>query len=140
MTRKTIGALAEATGVKIPTIRYYEAVGLLPKPVRSTGNRRLYGAEAIKRLRFIRHARELGFEVAAIRQLLDMSGQPDQSCEQADMLARQHLEEIDSRIIRLKALRGEIGRMLEQCQHGHIGECRVIEVLADHAHCRHTQH
>lgn len=64
-----IGALSQQTGVKVPTIRYYEGVGLLPAPDRTESNRRTYGPDAVSRLRFIRHARELGFEVDAIRQL-----------------------------------------------------------------------
>jgi DNA-binding transcriptional MerR regulator len=67
MSDIAIGELPRQTGVKVPTIRYYEGVGLLPKPPRTESNRRLYGEVSIKRLRFIRHARELGFEIEAIR-------------------------------------------------------------------------
>lgn len=66
----TIGKLGEAAGVKVPTIRYYEQIGLLPEPDRSAGNQRLYGQSALDRLAFIRHARELGFPLDAIRDLL----------------------------------------------------------------------
>ncbi len=76
MTDVPIGEAARRSGVKVPTIRYYEEVGLLPEPPRSEGNRRLYGETHLQRLAFIRHARELGFEVDAIRTLLDLQDSP----------------------------------------------------------------
>src|SRR4051812_10160019 len=98
-----IGGLAEQTGVKVPTIRYYESVGLLHPPPRTESNRRTYGPEDVKRLRFIRHARDLGFEVEAIRQLLSLTDEPTRSCAEADAIARQHLADIESKIARLLA-------------------------------------
>ena len=130
-----IGALSRETGVKAPTIRYYEEVGLLPAPDRAENNRRTYGPETVQRLRFIRHARELGFEVEAIRQLLSLGADPRQSCEEADGIARAHLADIEVKIARLTALRAEVQRMLEQCAHGEVRDCRVIEVLGDHSLC-----
>jgi DNA-binding transcriptional MerR regulator len=130
MTALAIGTLARRTGVKVPTIRYYESIGLLPAPERTGSNRRAYGAEAERRLRFIRHARELGFEVATIRQLLELADQPDRSCAEVDSIARAHLSDIESKIARLKALRSEVRRMIDQCARGRISNCRVIEVLA----------
>lgn len=132
---RPIGYLAEATGIKVPTIRYYEQIGLLPLPPRSQGNRRLYPEAAIQRLRFIRHARELGFEIDAIRQLLDMADQPDQSCADADSIARRHLADIESKIARLTALGEEVRRMTEDCSQSSVRQCRVIQVLADHGQC-----
>jgi DNA-binding transcriptional MerR regulator len=134
-----IGGLSRQTGVKAATIRYYESVGLLPAPLRSDSNRRLYGPEMVDRLRFIRHARELGFEVDAIRQLLDLSDQPEHSCAAADAIARRHLAEINSRMKRLGALKREVRRMLDECAQGRIAECRVIDVLSHHEHCLHHQ-
>lgn len=136
----TIGALAAQTGVKVPTIRYYESIGLLPEPPRTDSNRRTYDDAAARRLRFIRHARELGFEVDAIRQLLSLADDPGQPCAQADALARTHLADIESKIARLEALRAEVRQMVEQCAHGQVRTCHVIEVLADHAHCLHDHH
>lgn len=135
-----IGALAQATGVKVPTIRYYEEVGLLPAPDRTESNRRTYGPSAVRRLSFIRHARELGFEVDAIRQLLALADDPHRPCHEADGIARAHLTDIDSKIRRLTALRAEVRRMVDQCAHGEIKDCRVIEVLADHDQCLSDQH
>ncbi|NJO54658.1 MAG: MerR family transcriptional regulator, partial [Bacteroidales bacterium] len=70
MRSMSIGELSRQTGVKVPTIRFYEEIGLLPPPPRTASNRRVYGTDAVQRLSFIRHARELGFEVEAIRALL----------------------------------------------------------------------
>ena len=131
----TIGKLGEAAGVKVPTIRYYEQIGLLPEPDRSAGNQRLYGQSALDRLAFIRHARELGFPLDAIRDLLSLSDRPDQSCAAADVIARAQLAEVESRLARLTALKGELERMVVQCAGGRIADCRVIVVLGDHSLC-----
>jgi DNA-binding transcriptional MerR regulator len=132
-----IGALSKATGVKVPTIRYYEEIGLLPTSPRTASNRRTYGADIVRRLAFIRHARDLGFEIEAIRQLLRLSADPAHPCADADAIARAHLADIDDRIARLTALRDEISRMVATCAHDTVATCRVIEVLADHGQCVH---
>lgn len=130
-----IGELARRTGVKVPTIRFYEQIGLIAAPPRTEGNQRRYGKAEIDRLNFIRHARDLGFEVDQIRELLAMSQEPQASCHQADSIAKAHLREVDRRIERLQALREELARMIDECGHGRICDCRIIEVLADHSHC-----
>ncbi len=132
----TIGALAEATGVKVPTIRYYEEVGLLPEPSRSRGNQRRYGREALERLTFVRQARELGFPLDAIRELLSLADRPEQPCDAADAIVRRQLRAVDARLTRLEALKTELERMLAECAGGRIETCRVIEVLSDHDRCR----
>ena len=134
-----IGQLAKRTAVKVPTIRFYEQIGLLPTPPRTEGNQRRYGKPEVDRLNFIRHARELGFEVDDIRELLAMSTEPQASCHQADSIARNHLAEVDRRIASLQALRSELSRMIDECGHGHICDCRIIEALADHSLCA-TEH
>ena len=135
----SIGEAARQSGVKVPTIRFYEQIGLLPAPPRSEGNRRQYDEKDLGRLAFIRHARELGFDVADIRELLTLTERPQSSCHEADSIAARHLREIEERITRLEALRGELKRMVEECGHGKVCECRVIQVLADHGRCeRHT--
>lgn len=136
----TIGRLARATGCKVQTIRYYEQIGLLPEPVRSEGNQRLYGQADIDRLTFIRHARELGFPLQAIRDLLSLSDEPDHSCEAADAIARAQLAEVEHRIARLQALKVELNRMVAECSGGRVSDCRVIEVLSDHSLCETPQH
>jgi DNA-binding transcriptional MerR regulator len=129
-----IGEAARQSGVKVPTIRYYEQIGLLPAASRTEGNRRLYDRRDLDRLAFIRHARELGFEVDAIRTLLSLQDEPEQSCAAADTIAKARLTEVDKRIASLNALRDELLRMVQQCASGRIGDCHVIETLADTSH------
>lgn len=136
----TIGHLARETGCKVQTIRYYEQIGLMPPPRRTQGNQRRYGPRHVERLAFIRHSRELGFPLDAIRELLSLADVPDRSCEAADRIAQGQLRQIESRIARLKSLESELRRMVVQCRGGRIAECRVIEVLGDHAHCLHEDH
>ncbi len=131
----TIGKLGQSAGVKVPTIRYYEQIGLLPEPERSGGNQRLYPRAALDRLAFIRHARELGFPLEAIRDLLSLADRPDQPCAAADAIAQAQLRAVRARIARLEALQSELERMIDQCACGTISDCRVIEVLGNHSHC-----
>jgi DNA-binding transcriptional MerR regulator len=135
-----IGTAALRCGIKVPTIRYYEDIGLLPAPARTASNRRLYGAADLRRLAFIRHARELGFEVEQIRTLLALQDAPQTSCATADAVARARLAEVNARIAGLNALKAELERMIEGCRHGRVAECRVIEVLADHRRCLSDEH
>ena len=136
----TIGRLGEAAGVKVPTIRYYEQIGMLPEPKRSAGNQRLYDRSALDRLAFIRHARDLGFPLEAIRDLLSLSDRPDQPCAAADAIAREQLAAVEARIARLTALKTELERMVSRCAQGTIADCRVIEALGDHSNCAPGQH
>lgn len=136
----TIGDLARATDCKVQTIRYYEQMGMLPAPMRTEGNQRRYAPEAVTRLRFIRHARDLGFSQDDVRQFLSLSGRQDAPCQEADAIARRHLEEVRRKIAMLKGLETELTRMTADCHHGTIADCRVIETLGDHSHCRHDHH
>lgn len=136
----TIGKLGAAAAVKVPTIRYYEQIGLLPPPERSAGNQRLYPGAALDRLSFIRHARDLGFPLEAVRDLLSLSDHPDRSCAAADAIAQTQLVAVRARITRLRALEAELERMVVQCAHGTIAGCRVIEVLGDHGLCAGGDH
>ena len=131
-----IGELSRRTAVKVPTIRYYEQIGLLPAAPRTDSNRRLYGQAEVDRLNFIRHSREVGFEIENIREFLAMSEQPQSSCHKVDSIANSHLIEIDRRIASLTTLKAELARMISECGRGRVCDCRIIEVLADHGHCR----
>lgn len=131
----SIGTASRLAGVKAPTIRYYEGIGLLPAPPRTDGNRRAFDAADVRRLTFIRHARELGFDLDAIRRFLALAGRPEQPCAEADAIARAHLADVESRISRLAALRDELRAMVERGAHGQVAECRVLEVLDDHDEC-----
>ena len=125
-----IGDLSQGTGVNIETIRYYERIGVLPKPARKSNGRRSYGEADAQRLGFVRHARDLGFDLASIRILLALQEQPEASCEDASRIAAEQLAAVESRIARLLNLRSELSRMVTECRHGVVAECRVIEALA----------
>jgi len=130
----SIGRLAKETGSKVQTIRYYEDIGLLPAPPRTAGNHRVYDERHVRRLSFIRHSRELGFSLDAIREMLTLSDLPDRPCETVDRIAQIHLDEVMEKIARLTSLKTELERMISRCKGGRISECRIIEVLADHSH------
>lgn len=132
-----IGELAVLSGVKVPTIRYYETIGLLPAPPRTEGNQRRYGQAALDRLRFIAHARAMGFPMPSIRAMLRIAAHPDDPCDDLDQLVRDRLAEVDDRLRRLTGLRAELDAMLASHAHGKVAECRVIEVLSDHDNCAH---
>jgi DNA-binding transcriptional MerR regulator len=136
----SIGKLGRAAGVKVPTIRYYEQIGLLRPATRSEGNQRLYERDALSRLAFIRHARDLGFPLEAIRDLLALQDDPHQPCAAADAIARAQLQAVNRRISQLNALRCELEKMVAQCAHGSVADCRVIEVLGNHDLCLHPDH
>lgn len=136
----SIGALAEQTDSNIQTIRYYEQIGLLPEPPRTEGGQRRYEPEAVRRLTFIRHARDLGFDIKAIRELMRLASAPDSPCGDADQIANAHLQAVKKKIARLGALRNELRRMVKDCGKGRIAECRVIESLSDHKLCTARRH
>ncbi len=136
----SIGDMAKTGDCKVQTVRYYEEIGLLPKPARSAGNQRIYTHAHRDRLRFIRHARELGFPLERIREILALGDEPSHSCVEVDQIARDHLRDVDSRIERLQSLRTELERMISECGANRVAECRVIEVLSDHNLCLHHEH
>jgi DNA-binding transcriptional MerR regulator len=135
-----IGQAAKRTGIKVPTIRYYEQEGLLAAPARSESGRRLYSEADIGRLAFIRHARVLGFELSAIRSMLDLSDHPDCSCAEVDRIASAHLQTVRARMLQLRRLERELKRMLAACEGGAVANCRIIETLADHSLCADNHH
>ena len=134
MRNVAIGEAARVSGVKVPTIRYYEQIGILLAPERTDSQRRLYDPTDLRRLAFIRHARELGFDLEAIRTLLSLQDDPDRSCGAADEIARARLAEVEQRIANLMSLKTELERMLAMCAEGRVADCRVIETLADPTH------
>jgi DNA-binding transcriptional MerR regulator len=125
-----IGIASAHSGVKVPTIRYYEQIGLLTTSPRTGGNQRRYDAADLRRLVFIRHARELGFKIDAIRALLTLQENPDQSCMEACAIARARLTEVELRIENLLSLKAELEGMISACSRERVAQCHVIEVLA----------
>jgi Cu(I)-responsive transcriptional regulator len=125
-----IGEIAAATGVNIETIRYYERERLVPPPGRTAANYRSYGDSHVKRLTFIRRARDLGFSLNQVRELLDLADDRDRPCEAVDAIAREQRRKVAKKIAELNALRRELDHLIGQCRHGRIAECRIIDALA----------
>lgn len=126
----TIGALAKATATNIETIRYYERIGLLPAPTRTAANYRTYGPSHLSRLSFVRRSRDLGFSIAAVRDLLRLDDRKRRDCASVGVIAHGHLAEIERKIRDLNALRRELRGLMTQCGNGRIDDCRVIEALS----------
>lgn len=126
-----IGELARVTAVKAETIRFYERIGLLPAPDRTESNYRDYCADDRERTVFIRNARRLGFEIADIRSLLGLAGQPGMDRGEVDRVATGHLEAVEQKIALLERLRSELRRMISQCRGGQISDCRIMNSLVD---------
>ncbi len=126
----SIGELARQTDTKVETIRYYERIGLLPVPERTAGNYRVYAETELNRLSFIRRARNLGFSIEQVHDLLALSDRRDQSCAEVDHITRNHLAEVERKIADLQALQRELSAMLGQCSKGTISQCLIIEALA----------
>lgn len=125
----TIGEMGKATNTKIETIRYYERIGLMPEPARTSSNYRDYGQAELGRLSFIRRSRDLGFSLDQVRALLGLSDDKNCDCAGIDRIANQHLLEVDRKIADLQALRRELKAVIDSCDGGTVAECRIIEAL-----------
>lgn len=125
----SIGDLARAAGTKAETVRYYERIGLLPAPARTSGNYRAYARSQLERLSFIRRARDLGFSLDQVRALLRLADDRSQSCAEVDRIAKLHLTEVERKIADLASLGEELRQLIEKCRHGTIAECRILDAL-----------
>ena len=126
-----IGDLAAATATKVNTIRFYEEIGLMRTAPRTASGRRLYSDEDLRRLRFIRHGRELGFDTSEIRSLLALSDEPQSDCGTATQIALGHLASVEKRIAQLRRLKRELKLIAESCRGGLVSDCRILEALGD---------
>ena len=124
-----IGDLARATDTKVETIRYYELAGLLAPPARTAGNYRSYGSDELERLSFIRRARDLGFALEEVRELLALADDRDQPCGAVDAVASSHLATLECKIADLSQLRDELARIIGGCRLGKVGDCKIIQTL-----------
>jgi MerR family mercuric resistance operon transcriptional regulator len=124
----SIGELARASGVGVETIRFWERGGLLPAPPRSPSGRRLYGPEAVERLRFVRHARALGFPLEEVRTLLAMAAGEAGGCEEVRALAERHLRAVRARIARLERMEAALETTLARCARGELS-CPLLAAL-----------
>ena len=127
----SIGEVAKATGIKVVTLRYYEQLGLVPAPARTAGNYRAYSEKDLRRLRFIRRCRDLGFTLDQVRELLRLSSQKNQECSEVDRITRRHLTDVEAKISDLKRLAKVLRRISSRCRgDGLIADCRIIEALS----------
>lgn len=125
-----IGKLAQHAGVAIDTVRYYERQGLLPPPERRSSGYREYGPQDVARLRFIRRAKDLGFTLQEIQDLLQLSASQHADRAEVRALARHRLADIEHRLRELEAMRTALARLVQHCSgHGPVGDCPIIENL-----------
>jgi MerR family mercuric resistance operon transcriptional regulator len=125
----TIGRLAEVTGVHVETIRYYEKIGMLAKPVRSAGGHRNYAPEHVATLSFIRRGRELGFPLEAIRDLMRLN-EGDVCCEKARAVTEAHRDDIRSKIADLRQLDRALSKLIDECQPTRWPDCPIMDALS----------
>ena len=121
--------LAERTGCNLETVRYYEKVGLLPEPPRTAGGYRSYDTTHERRLRFVLRARELGFSLDEIRELLRLVDERDRPCAEARDVAAIHLADVRAKIADLKRMERVLKSVVAQCGDGTLPECPLIETL-----------
>ncbi|MCX7561808.1 helix-turn-helix domain-containing protein [Sulfitobacter sp. F26204] len=124
----TIGKASERSGVNIETIRYYERIGVVPKPGRSAGGRRLYSPDEIAKLRFVRRCRDLGFPISVIQTFLSLTKQSSRSCGEVKTLAESHLDEINAKIENLTLLRKALLSLSANCDDG-TAACPMLDAL-----------
>ena len=126
----TIGKVASGAGLSIDTVRYYEREGLLEKPARTASGYRHYSSDAVARLRFIQQAKELGFSLSEIRELLALRIAPGKSCADVRAHAEHKIADVDRRIASLKRVRGALVKLTSACSgKGPVSQCPILEAL-----------
>lgn len=130
---QSIGAAARQTGCSVPTIRYYEQVGLLPAAARTEANQRQYDEAAIRRLTFIRRCREFGFSIEQVRELVGLAGQPDRDCAEVRDIAQAQLAAVRRKLVDLHALESDLSAFVTSCDTscagGPVACCTIFEDL-----------
>ena len=125
----TRGKLADLSGVNGETIRYYEKIALMPKTVRGDNGYRLYNEQHLKRLRFIRRARELGFNLKDIEELLSLADRKAYTCAEVQELAVRQLGDVKSKMHGLKKMERTLSKMVSECDGGSVPDCPIIDML-----------
>lgn len=128
----TIGVLARRTGCNVETIRFYEKIGVLPKPRRTESGRRIYGEDLVRRMTFIRRARELGFTLDEIRALLRLADARHVPCSEVKDMAIGHRADIQAKVADLRRMQSVLDTLIAQCQAGDQSGCPLIETLFSH--------
>ncbi len=124
-----IGEMSRQTGVNIETIRYYERIGVLPRPDRTEGGNRQYNHDQLKRLFFVKRCRGLGFSLDEIRALLEMVDRRDFTCNDVHTMTIDHLASVRRKLQDLKKLERALTKMADECSRGDVPECPVIDTL-----------
>jgi MerR family mercuric resistance operon transcriptional regulator len=124
-----IGEMSKRTGVNIETVRYYERIGLMPKPDRTAGGNRQYNHEQLKRLSFIKTSREFGFRIDEIRAFLEMVDWQDFTCGEVHGLTVGHLASVREKIRGLRQLEKALVVMAAECSQGDVPDCPILETL-----------
>ena len=127
--RYPIGVLSAETGVNIETIRYYERIGLMPKPPRTDGRRRTFDAGHLKRLTFIRRGRELGFSIDEIRELLGLARGQGLTCAKVKTMTETHIADIRSKVKDLRKLERVLNDLAARCHGREAPDCPLLEAL-----------
>lgn len=129
----TIGSMAERTGCSVPTIRYYEEIGLIPPAKRRPSGHRVYGSGAEELLTFIRHCRDFGFPVDQVRELLSLARSEDRDCLETREIAQVHLNDVRAKLNELRALERSLARFVrscsEECVGGPAAQCTILKDL-----------
>jgi Hg(II)-responsive transcriptional regulator len=134
----TIGRVAAEAGVNIQTIRYYERRGLLVAPGRTASGYRQYAEDAVSRLRFIKHAQELGFSLKEVRELLDLRVRRGTACDAVERSVRQKIELVQRKIRSLRRVKQTLARLAAACvARRATAACPILEALEDHANGNH---
>ena len=130
----SIGSVAAQAGCTVPTVRYYEEIGLLPLAPRTEGGRRHYDDEAVRRLTFIRRCRDFGFSIEHVRELVDLIDHPQRPCVEVRDIAAARLGEVREKLAELRALESSLSSFVESCESacagGAVVDCTVLEDLA----------
>jgi MerR family mercuric resistance operon transcriptional regulator len=142
-----IGELAEMAGVNLETVRYYERIGLMPRPERTAGGHRNYESQHVKRLSFIRRSRELGFTIDQVRGLLQLVDGRRYTCGEVQAIAFRHIAYIRRKIADLRHLEESLADLAARCKRDQVPECPIVDALfaapsesaADHLHRRRSR-
>ena len=128
----TIGEVAKRSEVNIQTIRFYERKGLVLPAARSVSGYRQYTDEAVKRVRFIKHAQESGFSLREVANLLSLQVVAESTCGDVKTQAEEKISDIDEKIRKLEEMKAALGRLVEKCDGvGPVSECPIIEALEE---------
>lgn len=127
-----ISQVAKRAKVNLQTIHYYERMGLLPTAPRTASNYRVYSGDAVRRVRFIKRAQDLGFTLKEIKELLSLRARPAAKCASVLARAEVKIQNIDEKIQTLKAMRRALSRLTSECKgHREISECPILDALED---------